>query len=34
MKLQYAGGNDNERNLAKWMARLGLASDLNNLPEN
>jgi len=34
MKLQYASGTENERGLARWMDRLGLAPDLNNLPEN
>jgi len=34
MKLQYASGNENERNLAMWMDRLGLSPNLNNLPEN
>jgi transcriptional regulator len=34
MKLQYASGNENERNLAKWMDRLGLSPNLNNRPEN
>jgi transcriptional regulator len=34
MKRQYASGTENERSLATWMDRLGMAPDLNNPQEN
>lgn len=33
MKAMYAAGTENERALADWMARLGMAAESNQLPE-